>query len=75
MRFPSVALTRRQREVLELYAEGLSDLEIGGRLGVAASTVRSHIASICNRLGANHRFQCGVLAERYGIFPTNPPLT
>jgi DNA-binding CsgD family transcriptional regulator len=44
------------------------DWQIARKLGMAASTVRTHIAAICTKIGGNHRFQCGVLAERLGFF-------
>ena len=60
-------LTRRERQVILLYSAGMYDAQIGRQLGLAASTVRSHLASVCNKLGAAHRLQCGILLERRGI--------
>jgi DNA-binding NarL/FixJ family response regulator len=60
-------LTRRERQIIRLYSEGMFDKQIGRRLGLAASTVRSHLASVCNKLGASHRLQCGIILERIGI--------
>jgi DNA-binding NarL/FixJ family response regulator len=64
---PDVKLTPRERDVLDLYKEGMFDQQIARSLGMAASTVRTHIASICSKLGSNHRFRCGILAERIGL--------
>ncbi len=61
-------LSSREKEVLVLAEKGLSDREIGDRLGIALSTVRNHIQSACRKFGAAHRFMCGALAERYGLF-------
>lgn len=63
----SIKLTHRERAVLNLYKEGLFDKQIGQSLGMASSTVRTHISAICSKLGSNHRFRCGVLAERLGL--------
>src|SRR5512145_1074748 len=46
------ALTPREREVLELLAEGLSNRAIGGELEISDQTVKFHVASICAKLGA-----------------------
>jgi DNA-binding NarL/FixJ family response regulator len=61
------SLTRRERQIVRLYGEGMFDKQIGRRLGLAASTVRSHLASVCNKVGASHRLQCGMLLERLGV--------
>jgi DNA-binding NarL/FixJ family response regulator len=49
---PSMHLTRRQAEILELVAAGLSDKEIGSRLGVSPRTIQSHM----DRLYLQHGF-------------------
>lgn len=46
-------LTPRQREILQLVAEGLSTKEIAARLGLSAKTVDSHRAQLMERLGIN----------------------
>lgn len=48
---PFEALTPRQREVLQLVAEGLSNKEIAGRLNVALKTVETHRTELMERLG------------------------
>jgi DNA-binding CsgD family transcriptional regulator/tetratricopeptide (TPR) repeat protein len=50
-------LTAREREVLDLVAEGLSTEAIAARLGLTRHTVASHIVSARARLGANTRWQ------------------
>jgi len=60
-------ITGREYQVLRLAGQGKSDRRIAATLGVAPSTVRNHIASICRKLGALNRFMCGVLAERAGL--------
>src|SRR5215472_5068527 len=50
-----VGLTGREREVLRLLAEGLTNPQIAERLVVSLPTVNSHVASIFNKLGINTR--------------------
>ena len=54
--------TGREREVLQLLAEGLTNKEIAERLVVSLPTVSTHVASIFNKLGVNSR-----AATRYAI--------
>ena len=48
-------LTARQRQVLELVAEGLADKEIGERLGIATVTAQKHVTNILERLHVPNR--------------------
>lgn len=48
-------LTTRQREILALAAEGLTDPQIGERLGIAAATVNKHLESVYDRLEVHNR--------------------
>jgi len=50
-------LTPRERDVLSLLAEGLSNDEIGARLAISAETVRSHTRKAMTKLGAMTRTQ------------------
>ncbi|OBJ52415.1 LuxR family transcriptional regulator [Mycobacterium sp. 1423905.2] len=50
-------LTRREREVLALLAEGHSDAEIAGRLTLSTKTVGHHVAAILAKLGVDNRTQ------------------
>jgi len=59
---PGGDLTRREREVLELLAEGLSNRQIATRLGVHVGTVRQHVGNILAKLGAPNRTAAAVLA-------------
>jgi DNA-binding NarL/FixJ family response regulator len=55
-------LTGREREVLALVAEGLTNPEIAARLGLAPRTVATQIASASAKLGATNRAQAASLA-------------
>ena len=48
-------LTPRQRELLQLLAEGLTDREIAGRLSLSQSTVRVSLRGVMKALGARNR--------------------
>jgi DNA-binding NarL/FixJ family response regulator len=57
-------LTRRERDVLRLLADGLSNEEIGNRLFISAETVRSHVRKAMVKLGADTRTQAVARALR-----------
>jgi DNA-binding NarL/FixJ family response regulator len=59
-----VVLTDREREVLELLAEGQSHEEIGRRLNISSETVRTHARKASERLGASTRTQAVATALR-----------
>ena len=61
------ALTRREIEVLELLAEGLSTREVGRRLGVSLFTVRSHVESILHKTGVHTQAQAVAYAYHAGL--------
>ncbi|GAA1618685.1 response regulator transcription factor [Actinoplanes couchii] len=60
-------LTSRERQVLVLLAEGLSNREIGGRLFLSSGTVKDHVSAILAKLGLENRIQAALLAERAGL--------
>lgn len=59
----SVRMTRREREVIELIAEGLSNKEIAERLNIATFTVKSHVHNILDKLALRTRLQVASYAH------------
>ena len=57
-----VPLTRREREILGLLAEGLSGAQIAGELVLSPETVRTHVRNAMAKLGASTRSQAVALA-------------
>ncbi|MEV7616391.1 response regulator transcription factor [Streptomyces sp. NPDC089799] len=55
MRTPAEALTKRELEVLQLVADGLSNLQISKRLFLSQATVKSHLVHIYAKLGVDSR--------------------
>jgi len=54
---PTADLTPSERRVLDLIGDGLSNREIGERLGVAEKTVKNHITSLLSKMGLQRRTQ------------------
>ncbi|MFE1172817.1 response regulator [Streptomyces sp. NPDC058773] len=62
-----VGLTDRERDVLAMLGEGLSNLEIGERLGIGVGTVKTHVGSILGKTGCGSRVQAALLAHQAGL--------
>ncbi|MEU8034231.1 response regulator transcription factor [Streptomyces sp. NPDC049099] len=60
-------LTGREREVLVMLGDGLSNPEIGRRLGIGVGTVKTHVRSILEKTGCGGRVQAGLLAHQAGL--------
>ena len=60
-------LTRREIEVLELVAEGLTNEQIARQLHLSYHTIRAHLYSILGKLGANTRVAAARRAQERGI--------
>lgn len=65
-------LSDRERQVLDLLAEGLGVTAIASKLFVSESTAKSHIAKIYDKLGAANRAQALVAAMRMGLLTALP---
>ena len=57
----------REREVLALIAEGLSNTEIAERLSISEKTVRNHASNLFDKLGVWSRAQAIVFARDHGF--------
>ncbi|MGE5334178.1 MAG: LuxR C-terminal-related transcriptional regulator [Nitrososphaerota archaeon] len=60
-------LTKRERAVLRLVEQGLSNKAIGQQLFISARTVSQHLTSVFNKLGVNTRAQAVAKVARYGL--------
>lgn len=60
-------LSDRERNVLVLVAEGLSNADIGTRIHLSAGTVKDHVSSILTKLRVTSRVRAALLAERAGL--------
>ena len=60
-------LTKREREVLRLLAQGLSNPEIAEQLHLASGTVRNYVSDIFAKLNVSDRAQAAVMAVKLGI--------
>jgi DNA-binding NarL/FixJ family response regulator len=66
---PFAQLTRRERQVLELLADGLPTAAIGARLGLSPKTVTNHASALYAKLGVPDRAAAVDRARRAGLRP------
>jgi DNA-binding NarL/FixJ family response regulator len=66
-RIPSVELTPREAEVLVCITQGRSNREIADQLNIAEKTVRIHVSSVLDKMGARDRTQATILALQRGL--------
>jgi DNA-binding CsgD family transcriptional regulator len=64
-----LGLTRREFEILELIAQGMSNREIAGKLYVSENTVKTHSSRVFDKLGAKRRTQAVQLGKEFGLLP------
>jgi DNA-binding NarL/FixJ family response regulator len=62
-------LTERERQVLDLLADGLTNAAIGVRLLLSVHTVQNHIANLSHKLGAHSKLEVLSIAVREGVLP------
>ena len=60
-------LTKREREVLAMLANGLSNRRIAERLAISENTVKAHVAAILAKLGAASRTEAVTVGVRFGL--------
>ncbi len=64
---PGHDLTEREREVLALMIEGLSNREIGERLIISSATVKNHVSNILSKMGTSSRTQAVAVAVEHRL--------
>lgn len=64
---PLALLTERERSVLRLLGHGMSNKEIGARLGLTEVTIKGYVGEILSKLQLSDRTQAALLAVRYGL--------
>jgi two-component system nitrate/nitrite response regulator NarL len=64
---PVNTLSTREREVLELVADGLSNAEIGARLSLAEKTIKHYMTNVLAKLQVNSRVEAALLAYKAGL--------
>ena len=60
-------LTKREYEILELMANGLSNLQIGEQLFISESTVKTHVSNVLSKLNSSRRTQAIQIARDLNI--------
>jgi DNA-binding NarL/FixJ family response regulator len=69
---PIAELSSRERQVLELVASGLSNQEIGLRLGLAEKTIKHYMTNVLTKLQVRSRVEAALLAAKLGIGSEDP---
>jgi two-component system, NarL family, response regulator LiaR len=64
-----LGITRRELEILELIAQGMSNREIAGRLFVSENTVKTHSSRLFDKLGAKRRTQAVQIGKTARLIP------
>ena len=68
-RLRELGITRRELEILELIAGGLSNREIAEKLFVSENTVKTHSSRLFDKLSARRRTQAVQLGKEFGLIP------
>ncbi len=64
---PMTSLTDREREILQLVAEGLTNREIGERLHLAEKTIKHYMTNVLQKLQVRSRVEAALLAQKHGL--------
>jgi DNA-binding NarL/FixJ family response regulator len=67
-------LSPREREVLTLVAEGRSNKAIAAELFISPNTIKTHVASLMNKLHVDTRAQLAAIVARQGVHPNEVPV-
>ena len=70
MQGPSVRLTPRENEILQLLASGASVAQLSSKLYISQSTAKTHMSKLYDKLGAANRTQAVMTAVRLGLLST-----
>jgi DNA-binding CsgD family transcriptional regulator len=65
----NLGITRRELEILELIAQGMSNREIADKLFVSENTIKTHSSRVFDKLGAKRRTQAVQLGKEMGLLP------
>jgi len=68
-RLKDLGITRRELEILELIAQGLSNREIANKLFVSENTVKTHSSRLFDKLSARRRTQAVQIGKEMGLLP------
>jgi DNA-binding NarL/FixJ family response regulator len=68
---PGATLTARERETLQLLADGLGVDEIAVELGVSRHTARKHVQGVLTKLGAHTQLEAVAIARREGLLESS----
>src|SRR3989442_3539354 len=68
-RLRELGITRREREILELIAMGLSNREIAEKLFVSDNTIKTHSSPLFDKLSAKRRTQAVQIGKELGLIP------
>ena len=68
-RLKVLGITKRELEILELIANGMSNREIAEKLFVSENTVKTHLSRLFDKLGAKRRTQAVQIGKEMGLIP------
>jgi DNA-binding NarL/FixJ family response regulator len=63
----ATSLSDRERDVLRLLAQGLSNADIAGSLFLSEGTIRNYVSAIFEKLGVSDRTRAALMAVRHGL--------